>query len=92
MVLAERAAQIAAEAADGQDHAAGVKQPQRLFLDRIERERGDLAIRQACHPAAEVHARPAESGLPGLQAAMMRAKIAGLRRSRPGRCSSLRIR
>ena len=44
MVLAKRAAQIAAITADGQDHAARMEAGERLFLDRVEGEGRDLPV------------------------------------------------
>ena len=58
-ILTEWTGKIAAETADGEDEAAGVKVVQRLLLDRVERERGKAAVVQRADRACAVLARAA---------------------------------
>ena len=75
-ILTEGAGEIAAETADGEDEAAGVKMVQRLLLDRVERERGKAAVVQRADRTRAVLARAAESRLARVQAAGMGAETA----------------
>ena len=64
MVLTERAAKIAAEAARRQDHAPGEEPEQRFFLDGIQRERCDFPVIIRLHTAVSRDPSAAETGLP----------------------------
>ena len=61
MILAEGAAQIAAVAADREDHAARIKCRQRLLLDRVERKRRHAAVVRADDLTVPAGPRPAEA-------------------------------
>ena len=78
-VLAERAGEIASVAADREDRMAGMKVVQRLFLDGVERERGQPPIVRRTDDAADVRARAAEPRLILTQAAGVGTEIADRR-------------
>lgn len=64
MVLTERAAKIAAEAARRQDHAPGMEPEQRFFLDGIQRERCDSPVIIRFYTAVSRDSSAAETGPP----------------------------
>ena len=64
MILAERTAQIAAEAAHGQDQAAGKEPLEWFFLDRVQSQGGDPAIVVRFHAAISGHPTATEAKLP----------------------------
>ena len=76
MILAEGAAEIAAQAAHGQDHFARVKLLQRFFLDRIKGQRGNPAVIQRFNPAADCGSRAAGAGLSVVQFAVPETYVA----------------
>ena len=76
-VLTEGTREIAAEAADGEDEALGVKVVERLLLDRVERECGQPPIVHRTNRTVDVCARTAESRLSRAQTADMGAEGAG---------------
>ena len=78
-VLAERAGEIASVAADGEDRAAGVEVIERLFLDGVERKRGQAPVVRRTDDAADVRARAAEARLILPQAAGVGTEIADRR-------------
>ena len=78
-VLAEGTREIASVAADGEDRMAGMKVMQRLFLDGVERERGQPPIVRRTDDAADVRARAAEPRLILTQAAGVGTEIADRR-------------
>ena len=73
MILTERAGQIAAEAAYGQDLASGIKLAQRLFLDGVQRQRRHLSIVHADDPALLIFPCTAAAQLPRRKPAVMHA-------------------
>ena len=75
-VLAKGAAQIAAKTAHRQHHAAGVEPAQRLFLNGVQGQRGQLAVVQGDDPSAPVGSGPAQSRLPLLQVTVVKAQRA----------------
>jgi hypothetical protein len=44
MILTKSAPHITAEAPDRQNHASGVKMPQRFLLNRVKGKSGDLSV------------------------------------------------
>lgn len=77
-VLAEGTAQVAAEAADGEDLAAGMEASQRFLFDGIESERGEAAVVQRDDLVTLIDAGAAEAGLAFIELAMVKAEGAGL--------------
>mgnify|MGYP000893107760 CR=1 FL=1 len=78
-VLAEGTREIAPIAADGENVAAGIKIVQRLFLDGVERERGQPPVVRRTDDAADVRTRAAEPRLILPQAAGVGTEIADRR-------------
>ena len=78
MVLAEGAAQVAAEAAHGQNHTAAVEPPQRLFLDGVQSEARHLAVVEGQDCPAAVDAGAAKARLPLFQRATVEAQLTAL--------------
>ena len=77
-VLAEGTAEVAAEAADGEDLASGMEASQRFLFDGIEGERGEVAVVQRDDLVAPTRAGAAEAGLAFIELAMVKAEGAGL--------------
>lgn len=77
-VLAEGTAQVAAEAADGEDLASGMEASQRFLFDGIEGERGEAAVVQRDDLVTPTRAGAAEAGLSFIELAMVKAEGAGL--------------
>ena len=61
MILTERAAEIAAEAARRKDPAAGIKPGQRLLFDGIQRQAGDPPVVIRLRPAVFCRPRASEA-------------------------------
>ena len=72
-VLAEGTAEVAPVAAGGEDELAGAESAQRLFFHRIQIQSGELAVVCADYCSALVDPRAAQTGLPLLQRAVMKA-------------------
>ena len=79
MVLAERAAQVAAIAADREDHAPGPEPRQRFLFDRVQLQRGHFTVRVAHDPAVQALSRPAEAELVPAELTMSKTDITGCR-------------
>ena len=75
-VMAVWAAQIAAETAERQNHAAGTEVIERLLLDGVECRRCQQAVIEWADDAALVLARAAEPRLPLREVAAVRADAA----------------
>ena len=76
VVLAERAEQIAAVAADGKDERSRMKMAERLLLDWVESDGRELAVIRAGNFAADIRPRCAEARLPFRELAVMRTEAA----------------
>ena len=76
VVLAERAAQVAAEAAEREDVASRMEVVERLLLDGVERRRSQEAVVQGADDAALILPRAAEARLPVGEMAAVRAEPA----------------
>ena len=74
VILAEGTAEVAAEAADGEDEASRVEVIERLLLDGIEGDGGQPAVVLAADRAAFVRAGAAEARLTVGEAAVMRTE------------------
>ena len=74
VILAEGTAEVAAEAADGEDEASRVEVIERLLLDGIEGDGGQPAVVPAANRAAFVRAGSAEARLAVGEAAVMRTE------------------
>ena len=90
-VLAEWAGKIAAEAADGEDAAAGVKMVERLLLNRIEREGGEPPVVLRADDTSIVPARAAEARFARAQTAGMGAEGAGEAPVRSRMCAACAV-
>ena len=77
MVLAEGAAQVAAEAAYREDQTAGVETAQRLFLDGVQGQAGQLSIIQRHNRSIPAGPGLAETGLAFFQTAMVETQLTG---------------
>ena len=76
-VLTERAAQVAAKTADGEDLAARMEAAQRLFFDGIQGQCGETAIVQRDDLAAVVCSCTAKAGLTLLKLTVVETEVTG---------------
>ena len=76
-ILTEGAREVAAEAADREDEALGVKVIQGLLLNRVERKRGEPSVIDGADLTADVRACTAKACLARTQTAGMGTERAG---------------